>query len=788
MVFESYASNLYAGDTNSRGDVFRVSVPIDTDEVDNRVEDAAPNSGDGNKDGILDSQQNQVTSLPNSVDQSYITLASPTGTSLAAVAPIANPSPSDSPPFVEFPFGHLNFAIDNTGVGSASTVTLYLPDDTVVNTYYKYGPTPDNNSPHWYEFLYNGSTGAEIFAGTDADSDPEIIILHFIDGGRGDDDLTANGIVHDPGSPAFLPNQPPIPNAGGPYVVAEGWNLQLDASASFDPEDGTTLTYQWDLNYDGFVFNVDATGVRPNVSFPDNFPSRIIGLRVTDSKGLSSYAVSTLTVTNVAPRNVNAGLDRTVAEGSLVTLAGSFTDPGILDTHTQTWSVVASNGQVIPAGNGANFSFVPYDNGVYTATYTVTDDDGGSSADTVVITVTNVAPVIQTFTSSNASYSSTSNNGVVSIAGTFSDAGSHDTHQVIVQWGDGSTPETLTSVNQLTHAFSGSHAYQNGSVYSISVVVVDDDGAPSVQRSATAIVFGVRVIGGTLYVIGTDGKDDVDIKQKNNGNAGQVINVSGQFDKNGIKQKFDLDFAPTAIQHIVIMLYGDDDNANVNKNISVDASIHGGSGDDKLQGGGGNDILTGGLGKDELKGNDGDDVLDGSEGNDKLFGGNGNDVLLGGGGDDDLNGGGSGGDDGDADGGGKGDILVGGSGNDDLKGTNGRNILIGGIGKDNIQGGAGDDLLIGGTSIYDTYVESLLLIMAEWNSARDYESRIANLRASSGPVLVGSAIRLKTTGVDKTVLGDTDKDTLKGGDDRDWYFADLGMDDLKDRKSNEFLN
>ena len=55
-------------------------------------------------------------------------------------------------------------------------------------------------------------------------------------------------------------------------------------------------------------------------------------------------------------------------------------------------------------------------------------------------------------------------------------------------------------------------------------------------------------------------------------------------------------------------------------------------------------------------------------------------------------------------------------------------------------------------------------------------------------MLAGTAIRLKTIGLDKTVLEDTDKDTLKGGDERDWYFADFGVDDLKDRKSNEFLN
>lgn len=45
-----------------------------------------------------------------------------------------------------------------------------------------------------------------------------------------------------------------------------------------------------------------------------------------------------------------------------------------------------------------------------------------------------------------------------------------------------------------------------------------------------------------------------------------------------------------------------------------------------------------------------------------------------------------------------------------------------------------------------------------YNQAGEWmgRNRSANLRTSAGPVLAGAAIRLKTTGVDKTVLGDTD--------------------------------
>jgi hypothetical protein len=83
-------------------------------------------------------------------------------------------------------------------------VTVFLPPDVDLNSYYKYGPKPqdpatgfDETQPHWYEFLFDGTTGAEILA--------DRVILHFVDGGRGDDDLLANGAIVEPGGPAFVP-------------------------------------------------------------------------------------------------------------------------------------------------------------------------------------------------------------------------------------------------------------------------------------------------------------------------------------------------------------------------------------------------------------------------------------------------------------------------------------------------------------------------------------------------------------------------------------------------------
>jgi len=106
-----------------------------------------------------------------------------------------NPSPADTPPGVDFPLGFLGFDITGLVPGQSTILTLEIPQGVSVNTYYKFGPTPANPLPHWYDFAFDGLTGARFFA--------DRIELHFVDGQRGDDDLTPDGTVTDPGAPAF---------------------------------------------------------------------------------------------------------------------------------------------------------------------------------------------------------------------------------------------------------------------------------------------------------------------------------------------------------------------------------------------------------------------------------------------------------------------------------------------------------------------------------------------------------------------------------------------------------
>ncbi|MFH1921320.1 MAG: PKD domain-containing protein, partial [Planctomycetota bacterium] len=273
-------------------------------------------------------------------------------------------------------------------------------------------------------------------------------------GGLSFDGAAADGEVEDYQVQLAIP---PVADANGPYSGNEGSDIPLDGSGSYDP-DGTIVLYEWDFDYDGVTFDVDATGVNPIPIFnaPDN-GTFTVGLRVTDNDGATDIATAAVIVDNVDP-TADAGADQTVDEGDLVSFSGSFADPGSADTHTYDWAF--GDGGTATGSLTPDHTYV--DNGVYIVTLTVTDDDFGVGTDTLTVTVDNVAPTV------NAGPDETINEGdSVSFSGSFFDPGSADTHTIQWDFGDGST-----AIGSLTPP---DHTYVDNGVYIVTLTITDND-------------------------------------------------------------------------------------------------------------------------------------------------------------------------------------------------------------------------------------------------------------------------------------------------------------------------
>jgi len=101
--------------------------------------------------------------------------------------------PEAPPTDVNLPYGLFRFDIADLPIGESVTLTLTFPDSLPAGiAYWKYGKTQDNPVDHWYEI----SVG-------DDDGD-NIITITLTDGGLGDDDLTANGVIVDDGGPGTM--------------------------------------------------------------------------------------------------------------------------------------------------------------------------------------------------------------------------------------------------------------------------------------------------------------------------------------------------------------------------------------------------------------------------------------------------------------------------------------------------------------------------------------------------------------------------------------------------------
>jgi hypothetical protein len=276
------------------------------------------------------------------------------------------------------------------------------------------------------------------------------------------------------------PEVPPTAETNGPYEVLEGSIVQLTGTG--EDLDGDPITFAWD--FDGDMVYDDANGdivdYPLGIDGPDTLSAE---LQVCDDLNCDED-FATITVINVAP-TLEAGDDETVDEGSLFTRTINFEDPG-----ADTWDVEIDYGDGFTESLSTltdrtfDLSHTYADNGDYTISITVTDDDAGTNSDSFVVTVNNVNP-----TTEAGDPDSVDEGTLYSYVATFEDpgfdcdtCGTLEDFTATVDWGDNTGVEPLTvdetpgSPGVLTQGTaSGDHTFADNGIYTVTVTVTDDD-------------------------------------------------------------------------------------------------------------------------------------------------------------------------------------------------------------------------------------------------------------------------------------------------------------------------
>lgn len=174
----------------------------------------------------------------------------------------------------------------------------------------------------------------------------------------------------------YLANRPPVANAGGPYWVREGQTIRLDASNSYDPDGDRHLVYEWDLDGDGDFS--DGSGKRV-AFYGEDDAVQTIWLKVTDSKGASSVASTTVTIANARPYIVRHYINRFTRVGAPIYPWVDFRDSGLFDTFSAVWNWgdgTQTEAEMIDYSAFGEHTYARP--GRYKITVTIYDDDGGS--------------------------------------------------------------------------------------------------------------------------------------------------------------------------------------------------------------------------------------------------------------------------------------------------------------------------------------------------------------------------------------------------------------------------
>ena len=294
-------------------------------------------------------------------------------------------------------------------------------------------------------------------------------------------------------------NVAPSVMAGVDQIADEGAVVNLSASTFNDP--GVFDTHTAAIDWGDGIVEAGIVSKMPSESHNGTVTGKHIyadggvyevTITVTDDDGASTSDTQTVTVSNIAP-SVIAGVDQIVDEGAVVNLpASTFNDPGALDTHiaiidwgdgTVEFGVVSeisseSPDSILGVNGIVSGSHVYANNGLYTVTLRVADNDWALNSDTLTVTVNNQPPIVEPISISafgdGESAPVVEVNTTIEFKSSFEDPGANDVHTVEWNWGDGDASGEAVSANN-TGSVNGKHTYDTPGVYAATLKVTDGD-------------------------------------------------------------------------------------------------------------------------------------------------------------------------------------------------------------------------------------------------------------------------------------------------------------------------
>ncbi|MDT0484155.1 family 43 glycosylhydrolase [Streptomyces doebereineriae] len=191
-----------------------------------------------------------------------------------------------------------------------------------------------------------------------------------------------------------------------------------------------------------------------------------------DSDGLIKKVVPTLT--SIDPVSiVHTGEDVGGTEGDAIALHGTISGAG-----SPKWTLEEGAPCSFADPGSAATTLTCTDNGTYTVTLT-----GGRSKDTATVEVANAAPAV---VSATGPQSPVPVGKRTVVTAEFTDPGTSDTHTCVVDWKDGSAPQSGTVTASGCRA---EHPYTQAGIRRPVITVTDDDGASDSRTLPELIVY-----------------------------------------------------------------------------------------------------------------------------------------------------------------------------------------------------------------------------------------------------------------------------------------------------------